>query len=73
METASDCEITAAILRALETDPLLPRHAVRVTVRSGWIVLVGEVHRPVQRWAAEADARRQRGVIGVDNQIVLRG
>jgi osmotically-inducible protein OsmY len=72
MQATSDYEITAAILRALETDPLLPRYAVQVTVQSGWIVLAGEVHRPMQRWVAEADARCLPGVAGVDNRIIVR-
>ena len=69
----TDCEIAAAIRQALESDPLLPRYAVQVTVQSGWIVLAGEVHSPLQRWAAQADVRRVAGVVGLESRIIVRG
>lgn len=72
MQLVSDFEIQRAITRALNADPLVAGHGVRATVRSGWAVLLGEVTRPLHRWAAEADIRRVPGVAGVENRIVVR-
>lgn len=73
MRPVSDFEIECRIVRALSSDPLLAGHGVRATVRSGWAVLLGEVTRPLHRWAAEADIRCVPGVAGVENRIVVRG
>jgi osmotically-inducible protein OsmY len=69
---ASDSELTAAVLEALERDPLVPEDQITVTVRHGVVILEGDVDLAIQREEAERAARQTPGVIDVANEIVVK-
>jgi len=68
---ASDEELAARVVRALDWDPLLPRDRISVTVEHGIIRLEGVVSRAFERNEAELDIRKIRGVNGVVNRILV--
>ena len=67
-----DDEIAAAIVDRLAWDVSVPRDAVHVRVEQGWVTLTGEVDWHYERKAAEQDARRLHGVVGISNQVSIR-
>jgi len=68
----SDDEIARVAIDRLSWDSTLPRDAVKVTVRNGWVTLTGEVGWHFEQDAAAQDVRRLWGVVGVNNQITLK-
>ena len=66
-------DIRAEIANALHWDIAIPRHRVIAKVDDGWVTLQGVVDWAYQRSCAEADVRRVPGVIGIKNEIALRG
>lgn len=68
----TDADIATAALDALRWDTEVPDEKIKVTVRSGWITLEGQVEWQYERAAAERDVRRLTGVNGVTNQITVR-
>jgi osmotically-inducible protein OsmY len=66
-------DIRAEIANALHWDIAIPRHRVTAKVDGGWVTLQGVVDWAYQRSCAEADVRRVPGVIGIKNEIALRG
>ena len=68
----ADNDVAAGVLNALYWDLAVPRDCLIVTIENSWVTLAGEVERPYERSCAEADVRRVRGIVGVNNQIVLR-
>lgn len=66
---ASDEQITVALQRALETDPRTHTSGLRVEVENGVVNLIGNVTNAV-RDAARSIARRLRGVIGFEEDLV---
>ena len=69
----SDSEIAAAAEQALKWNTLVPPEAIRMTVDHGWVTLQGEVEWDYQRRSAEKAIRPLIGVVGLSNEIVLRG
>ncbi|MEQ8786880.1 MAG: BON domain-containing protein [Pirellulaceae bacterium] len=66
-----DADLAAAAVHALRWDSHVPQDRIQVTVRDGVISLEGTVDRRFQRMSAERAVRRLRGVLGVDNEIVV--
>lgn len=68
----TDEDIAAAAVKALQSNVLVPADAIKVTVRSGWITLEGEVEWRYQREAAENAVRYLTGALGVSNLITIK-
>ena len=66
-------DIRIEVANALHWDIAIPRHRVTAKVDDGWVTLQGVVDWAYQRSCAEADVRRVPGVIGIKNEIALRG
>ncbi|MCU1456600.1 MAG: putative periplasmic or secreted lipoprotein [Actinomycetia bacterium] len=67
----TDAQIAAAGIDALNGDSFVPKGAVAVDVRDGWVTLGGEVRHHYQRLAAEHAVGKVDGVLGIDNGIAL--
>ena len=67
----ADSDLAADCLKALDRDRLVPKGMVNVVAVDGWVTLTGEVRRHYQRQAANLDASRVNGVLGVTNNITL--
>jgi len=68
----SDAEIAQAAESALKWHALVPDDSMQVMVKKGRITLMGEVPWDHQRTAAMKAVRSLIGVVGVDNDIVLK-
>jgi osmotically-inducible protein OsmY len=68
----SDREISRAAAQVLESDVLVPRDAIQVTVAGGWVQLTGDVTRHAHRQAAAAAVERLVGVRGIKNEITVK-
>ena len=66
-------DIRAEVANALHWDIAIPRHRVTAKVEGGRVTLQGLVEWAYQRSLAEADVRRVPGVIGIKNEIAVRG
>jgi osmotically-inducible protein OsmY len=69
-KTADD-QIAGRAVRILDWYAQIPKGALRVKVRNGWITLAGNVSWQYQRAAAESAVRRLSGVTGVTNLIEI--
>ncbi|WP_420382196.1 BON domain-containing protein [Novosphingobium sp.] len=67
-----DAEIAAAAVDRLAWDPGIPRDAIKVLVRQGWVSLSGQVDWNFQKTAAEREVGNLMGVRGVTNQITIK-
>ena len=67
-----DTDIAQAAVRALEWNPRVPKGAVKVTVKDGWVTLEGSVDWNYQREAAALAVEPLGGVTRVVNRIALR-
>lgn len=67
-----DTDIAHAALDALAWDTWLPRDAVTVTVKDGWITLDGSLPWQYQKIEAERAVSHLQGVKGVTNQIAVK-
>ena len=65
-----DADLARSAARALARSVLHPEQ-IRIEVDDGWVILDGEVKRPVRRAAAEHAVRWLRGVKGVFNRITI--
>lgn len=68
----TDPDIAAAALNALKWNPSVPDERIKVTVRSGWVILEGEVERWYQKDAAERAVHNLTGVKGVTNDLNIK-
>jgi osmotically-inducible protein OsmY len=68
----TDADLTAAAVRALESDAFVSVYAVDFTVSNGWVTIKGEVEWQYQKQDAERVVRRLSGVKGVTNLIVVK-
>jgi osmotically-inducible protein OsmY len=68
-EQDTDQEITDAVRLALDKDPMVHSDQIRVTTRSGNVMLEGLVPQDVEKKAAEYDVWYLTGVSGVTNKI----
>jgi len=69
----TDEELRLAALRALQREPLAPNGVIAVDVSAGRVTLRGVVDEPLEIDASEAAIRRLAGVVGLRNELSLRG
>ena len=69
----SDTDIAVSAEQALKWNTLVPLEGIRLTVDHGWVTLQGEVEWEYQRHGAEKAIRPLMGVVGISNEITLRG
>lgn len=67
----SDDETAKRAINMLAWDSVIPKDAIQVTVRDGWVTLTGRVGWQYQKANAERDIRRLSGVRGVINNIEI--
>ncbi len=68
----TDADIATAIVRALESDALVPVENLEVAVSNGRVTLEGDVEWQYQKEDAERVVHRLAGVRGVSNLIAVR-
>jgi len=69
----SDADIAEAVHAILHWTVGLPEQAVNVQVERGWVTLSGTVDWAYQSHVAVRTVSHMRGVVGVSNQIEVRG
>ncbi len=67
-----DADIAQRALQVLSWDTEVPKDKVKVKVEKGLVTLSGNLDWHYQRSAAESDVRKLHGVIGLNNQIVIK-
>jgi osmotically-inducible protein OsmY len=67
-----DADIAAAVVRALETDAVVPVEELAVSVSNGRVTLEGDVEWQDQKEEAERVVHRLAGVRGVANLIAVK-
>jgi osmotically-inducible protein OsmY len=67
-----DADIAQDIRTALMLDLAVPMNTIKVSVTDGFATLSGNVDWNYQRAAADVDARRIRGVLGVVDEVMVR-
>ncbi|HEX4166442.1 MAG TPA: BON domain-containing protein [Bryobacteraceae bacterium] len=72
-ELRTDSDIAADAVRALDRHILVPSDNIKVTVRSGWVTLEGTARWQFQKKLAESAVKKLRGVIGITNEIAVKG
>lgn len=68
----TDADIVQAVSDALKWSALVPKKAIHILVEDGNVTLAGEVDWAYQRAAAVAAVRNLVGVLGINDQIVLK-
>lgn len=66
-----DASIQSQIEKLLASDAVLSQLDVSTLVESGKVTLVGSVHSPDMKQRVERAVRSVKGVISVDNQLVV--
>lgn len=69
----SDTEIAEAIEHALSWNTSVPQNRIKVLVEKGWVTLSGELDWNFQRRVVERLVRPLKGVIGITDDIRLKG
>jgi len=69
----TDEDLAAAVMATLKWREGVPEDAIQVVVEGGCVTLSGEVDYGYQRQAAETAVSRMRDVLGLSNQITVRG
>ncbi|MDQ7976842.1 BON domain-containing protein [Paraburkholderia sp. SARCC-3016] len=72
-DTRSDADIAEAVRSILHWTVCVPDDAVKVQVERGWVTLSGTVDWAYQSHVALRSISHMRGVLGVSNQIEVRG
>jgi len=68
----ADEEIGRAAVHAIELNVAVPHDSINVKVQDGSITLTGEVDWAYQREAAEGAVRPLKGVVWVDDEIIIK-
>ncbi len=68
----TDPEVARDAVHELESHVLIPDDKIKVTVRNGWVTLDGEVEWQNQKNLAESSVKKQKGVIGITNTILVK-
>jgi osmotically-inducible protein OsmY len=69
----TDEDLAAAVMATLKWQEGVPENEITVLVDRGCVTLSGEVDHGYQRQAAETAVSRMRDVLGLSNQITVRG
>lgn len=67
-----DTDIAAAVNHVLAWTTAVPDSAIHIKVEQGWVTLDGTVDWGFQRRAAEQAVQGLTGVVGVNNQIIVK-
>ena len=67
-----DQEIAEAVLLALQWHVQIPDKVLKVSVKEGWVTVVGQVEWEFQRNAIEDAIRALSGITGVSNNVTLK-
>ena len=70
--TRTDPEIAQDAVRELERHISIPSDKIKVTVKSGWVTLEGNVDWQYQKTLAESAIKKLRGVLGIFNKIEVK-
>ena len=70
--TRTDPEIARDAVHELESHISIPSDRIKVTVKSGWVTLEGNVDWQYQKTLAESAVKKLRGVIGIINNIEVK-
>lgn len=70
-ENIADGEVTAAILEALETEPMLERYEISAETTDGNVELIGLVDTYFEKQQATKIASRVTGVQSIQNEILI--
>jgi len=68
----TDTDIATAAVSALKWDASVPDDRIKLSVRSGWVTLEGEVEWWHQKDAAERAVRNLTGVKGITNDVKVK-
>jgi osmotically-inducible protein OsmY len=68
----TDPQIAQVVVNALEQRTTVPHDRIKVTVRSGWVTLEGDIEWKYQSEVADAVVRDLRGVKGISNLLKVR-
>jgi osmotically-inducible protein OsmY len=68
----SDEELVLRASNGLRCNISVPPISIKVQVRKGVVTLSGEIDWAYQKFAAAESVRYLTGVVGVDNQIVIK-
>ena len=68
----TDEDIALSAQNVIQWTNYLPKDAVKVRVEKGWLTLTGDVDWDYQRKSAVDAVRGLSGVIGVNNQLVIK-
>src|SRR3954452_23169902 len=68
----SDAELQRDVLDELRWEPSLNEAHIGVSVRNGVVTLSGHVDSYVEKWSAEAAAKRVHGVRAIANELEVR-
>lgn len=71
MQSIGEFILLRDILQSLASDPLIPKHCIKVEIHDGCVFLSGTVTRQLQRWTAEGVVRRIAAGSAVENQIAV--
>jgi osmotically-inducible protein OsmY len=69
----TDPEIARDAVCELDNHIFIPSDKIKVTVKSGWVTLEGTVRWQFQKKLAESAVKKLKGVIGITNNIELKG
>lgn len=67
----ADGEITASVLEAFETEPLLERYEISAETTNGTVELIGLVDNYLEKQQATKIASRVTGVKSIENEILI--
>ncbi|MGP1384662.1 MAG: BON domain-containing protein [Thainema sp.] len=67
----ADGEVTASVLEALETEPLLERYEISAETTNGNVELIGLVDNYLEKQQATQIASRVTGVRNIENEILI--
>jgi osmotically-inducible protein OsmY len=70
--TRTDPEIAQDAVRELERHISIVSDKIKVTVKSGWVTLEGNVDWQYQKTLAESAIKKLRGVLGIFNKIEVK-
>ena len=69
----TDAELEVACMDALDRDSFVPKDSITASVTNGRVTLSGHVRHHYQRQAAEYAVSRIKGVLSVNDRVVISG
>lgn len=72
-ELRTDPEIARDAVHEIDSHIFIPSDKIKVTVKSGWVTLEGNVGWQFQKRIVESAVKKLKGVIGITNNIEVKG